>query len=208
MFCRTLFSHPAMLLAVSLGPLLVLLAASFCLWGSGEATYAFWRHWAYVHPAITRVVHLITNWGNPLAYIVYGLILFTAVRHKRRGDLWLVIWYIAAQLCIALCLTHLLKNAFGMPRPFTGEHVPHPWAFKAMYQSFPSGHTTEIVGAVLPLALWRKRFGDAAVCGLWLTLVAYSRVYLGRHYLMDIWGGLALGCLSAFLILHFARKHA
>jgi Membrane-associated phospholipid phosphatase len=194
------------LLAVTLGPLIVLLVTSHAVWGSGEATYTFWKYWSRAHPLVTRAANVITDWGNPLAYLVYGVIALQAVCRKRRGDLRLVLCYTAVQLCIALVLTHVLKNAFGMPRPFAKESVPQPWAFQSIYQSFPSGHTTEIVGAVLPLALWRGRLRDAVAGCVWVTLVAYSRVYLGRHYLMDIWGGMTLGCLSAFLIFHFARK--
>ena len=194
---------------IALCPLLVLLAISHSVWNSGHDCYLFWREWGNSHPAIfTTLWKSVTNWGNALAYVVYAMILLWAIRKNSRDDLRLVLCYIAVQLVVTLLLTHVLKNLFGMPRPYTGEHLPQPWSFQAAYQSFPSGHTSEIVGAFLPLAVWRNRVGDAVLCGLWIAMVAYSRVYLGRHYLMDIWGGMAVGSLAALCILYFARKRS
>ncbi len=194
------------LFLIALGPLILVLLISQVLWGNGETCYAFWREWGYRHPDVSGIVWRITDWGNPLAYGLYAVILLRAVRNENRDDLRLVLCYVGVQIIVTLLLTHLLKNLFGIPRPYTGERVPQPWTFQTIYQSFPSGHTAEIVGGVLPLAAWRRRFGDAALCGLWLMLVAYSRVYLGRHYLLDIWGGMAVGSLAALCILYFARK--
>ena len=197
------------LILIALGPLLALLALSYLVWGSGQACYLFWREWGNSHPtAITTIWKAVTNWGNALAYVIYAMILLQAVRKNSRDDLRLVLCYTGVQLVVTLALTHLLKNFFGMPRPYTGDILPQPWSFQAAYQSFPSGHTSEIVGAFLPLAVWRNRVGDAVLCGLWIAMVAYSRVYLGRHYLMDIWGGMAVGSLAALCILYFARKRS
>jgi membrane-associated phospholipid phosphatase len=189
-----------------LGPIVLLLALSHAIWGGGQACYLFWESWNVLHPAVTLCARLATDWGNPLAYAIYGLILIRAMHRKNRDDLRFVLCYIIVQLVIALVLTNVLKNAFGLPRPYVDATEARPWSFKSMYQSFPSGHTAEIVGAVLPLALRWPRPAQAVLCGLWIAAVGYSRVYLGRHYLMDIWGGIAIGGLAALSILYLAGK--
>ena len=190
-----------------LAPILLLLALSHAIWGSGQACYLFWTNLSELNPVLTFCVQLVTDWGNPLIYAIYAAILVRAARQKNRDDLRFVLCYIIVQLAIALVLANVLKNAFGLPRPYVEATEAKPWSFRSMYQSFPSGHTAEIVGAVLPLALRRPHPATAALCGLWIAVVGYSRIYLGRHYLMDIWGGIAIGLLASLCILHLARKN-
>lgn len=190
----------------ALSPLVAVLLISHVIWDSGEDCYTFWREWKFRHQEITTLMRFITNWGNSLAYVLYGWIFYRAIRQNRQDNLRFVLYYIAIQLIFALLITHFLKNFFGMPRPFAIIKDAQPWAFDVMSQSFPSGHTAEIVGAFLPLAVWRRRWRDAALCGLWIALVAYSRIYLGWHYLMDIWGGMVVGSLAALCILYLAGQ--
>jgi undecaprenyl-diphosphatase len=189
-----------------LAPLLLLLGLSQAIWGDGRQCYQFWQEWSVSHQIVTRAARVVTGWGNALAYAIYGIILWRAILRRQQDEVCFVFRYILVQLVIALVLTHALKNAFGMPRPSAGEIASRPWSFNSLYQSFPSGHTVEIVGAALPLALRSSRMIIPALCGLWIASVAYSRVYLGRHFLMDIWGGLVLGTFAALLIHTFSRQ--
>jgi undecaprenyl-diphosphatase len=85
------------------------------------------------------------------------------------------------------------KGAVGRLRP---EFVPHPSA-----DSFPSGHTlaAAILGAglvVVYLPVCRRAWQRAALFAggvAWPLLIGLSRIYLGRHYLTDVLGGLLLG---------------
>ena len=74
--------------------------------------------------------------------------------------------------------------------------------------SFPSGHavaSTVFYGALCVLVLQRVRspaWRVAALAGAvaMVLLVAFSRVYLGAHYLSDVLAGIAVGaaCVAAF----------
>ncbi len=111
-------------------------------------------------------------------------------------------------------LNALLKLAFHRPRP--------ELAFVHLdTYSFPSGHAAGSAAiytlvAVLLGRLLRRRGRTLLGLGtLALVLVvAFSRLYLGAHYLSDVLAGLALGlawaagCLLAFELLRLRGRYS
>ncbi|MFN7171613.1 MAG: phosphatase PAP2 family protein [Fimbriimonadaceae bacterium] len=69
--------------------------------------------------------------------------------------------------------------------------------------SFPSGHaTTAMAVAFMAIFLtWgtRKAYLGWIVMG-WAAIVAYSRIYVGVHYPLDIVGGICLGFICAVIV--------
>jgi undecaprenyl-diphosphatase len=65
--------------------------------------------------------------------------------------------------------------------------------------SFPSGHTASTFAA----AITASRMWPAARIALWIVavLIAYSRIYLGHHYPLDIVGGAIVGVAAAYWVL-------
>ncbi|MBI5457298.1 phosphatase PAP2 family protein [Candidatus Kaiserbacteria bacterium] len=80
--------------------------------------------------------------------------------------------------------------------------------------SFPSGHATLAAAfyGFLMFLLWRMMpagyLRTAAILALTLLigLIAFSRLYLGVHYLSDVLGGLLLGAAFAYLGTALVRK--
>lgn len=102
---------------------------------------------------------------------------------------------------LAFLLDTAIKAVVRHPRP-TEAMIALPPDF-----SFPSGHTVAASALYLTLALLaagvERRAGPRRLLiasGLVVSLlVAWSRVYLGVHYLSDVVGGLLLGTAGAIV---------
>ncbi len=101
---------------------------------------------------------------------------------------------------LSILLTLSLNQVIGLfyqhPRPFMA-HEGHTLISHIADSSFPSDHLSVIWSAAVFLCLNRstRRWGI-----LWLLLgipVAWSRIYLGVHYPMDMVGALAVSLLVA-----------
>lgn len=147
----------------------------------------------------TELVSFITNYATFGLHGVYLILLIYACITNDAELQRFIIRYAFVQLCFTLCMSLLLKNGLGMPRPGK-EWPPLPWSGKSSYHSFPSGHTTEIVAAALPLAFMFRKLWLYVALALLIALVAFSRLWLGWHHPVDLLGGIVLGSCSAWLI--------
>jgi len=83
-----------------------------------------------------------------------------------------------------------IKLAVGRERPVDHPLVPEPTS-----GSFPSGHAATSFACAATLAMFLPR--RAPVLYVLAALIAYSRVYVGVHYPLDVLAGAALGLLVA-----------
>ncbi len=102
-------------------------------------------------------------------------------------------------------MTNLLKRLIGRGRPtefeasgaFSFQNVFNDWTF----QSFPSGHSATAIAMAFTIGfLWPALFPLLCVVGL---VVAVSRVPVGMHYPTDVFAGIIVGMLGAYLVRNF-----
>lgn len=99
-----------------------------------------------------------------------------------------------------------LKLLGGRDRPFIADPEQDPLVGTSLDLSFPSGHAaTSFAGATL-LAWYAPRL-TVPLYAL-AALVAWSRVYVGVHYPLDIVGGAILGAAVAIILLFLVRRRA
>jgi undecaprenyl-diphosphatase len=84
-------------------------------------------------------------------------------------------------------ISDVIKLAVDRPRPHDHPLVPEPTT-----HSFPSGHATTSFACAATLARFVPRHG-VPVLDVLAAAIAYSRVYVGVHYPLDVLGGAALG---------------
>ena len=140
---------------------------------------------AALDPVFRWLTYLGTDGALWLA-LAAGLTLVT----RRRGPLlWVAVADAAAQL-----VTRALQALLGRARPHVDRIVSEPHS-----HSFPSGHTSSSVACALVLASFAPRLRAGLI--VLAAAIAYSRLYVGVHYPLDVLGGAVLGALLAWATL-------
>ncbi len=94
-----------------------------------------------------------------------------------------------------------MGHLFPHDRPFV-ENIGYNFLHHAADDSFPSDHGTVIFTFALAFLCWHRLWSGSLLMVL-AVVIAWSRVYLGVHWPLDMLGGLLagmIGCLSAQII--------
>jgi membrane-associated phospholipid phosphatase len=166
---------------IGAGEPLTLLDARIVLW--------FHRHARQPVTEIMLAVSLLNGYvGIPVLSALFAIVLA-----RRREWQWMAFTLIAVGG--GMVLNVLAKLAFARQRPSFGDPLVMLSTF-----SFPSGHTVAstlfygtIAAFLTPRVRWAVRPWLWIGALLMVTLVAFSRVYLGAHYLTDVVAGFAEG---------------
>ncbi|MGC8802879.1 MAG: phosphatase PAP2 family protein, partial [Bacteroidales bacterium] len=105
----------------------------------------------------------------------------------------------------------LLKHIFDLPRPvkyfekMADLHLVEGVKLLTSH-SFPSGHAASAFALCLSLAIILKKCGWQVLMFLLALVIAYSRVYLSQHFMVDIWVGSAIGILVGAFYWYYESK--
>lgn len=142
-------------------------------------------------PVLTALMSGVTYLGHEMVFLVITMILAWCV-DKKYGYRFLAIFMVGS------LLQQALKAAFMIPRPWildpSFEAVANAIPAASGY-SFPSGHTLTACITLGGLAMFLKKKWAYLIAGLLTLIVAFSRMYLGVHTLLDVVVGLLLGVL-------------
>lgn len=186
-------------LVLALFPISAALAAACALIGSGSEVTAWFSAYRAENPELTRIMRILTDWGNPVFYPVYAFMLWKGWKSGDRALVRFALCFVTVQVAVSFGIVRVCKILLGNPRPGVEGIFEMP-SFSSSFNSLPSGHSAEITGAAVPLALAVRSRLSALGLGIFLAAVAFSRVYLGRHHLGDVFFGVLLGTWAACLI--------
>ncbi len=142
-------------------------------------------------------------WTPLFLFLLY--LIFKKLGTKQ--TLYLVL-FIAILLVFTDQITNLFKNGFQRLRPCNNPEIN---SFIRIVQSrksfsFFSGHAANTMAVATFLYLiFKKDFKYFWLLFLWPLIFAYSRIYLGLHYPLDIISGYFFGALLGFLMFKFYR---
>lgn len=152
---------------------------------------------------LTNIFTWITLLGKSQVILVFIFISVTVLW------LWQKKYYILP-LFIAVtgseAFTYLGKLAFHRPRPEMAVYAEHSF-------SFPSGHATIAVafyGFVGYLFMrfaqnWNRKVNIFFTTILIIIAIGFSRVYLGVHYISDVWSGYLVGAIWLIIAISFSE---
>ena len=170
-----------------------------------DGRIATWLHQHGSGP-LTAFFLAVTNLHSPAAMAAWSLI-FAAFLARLREWYWILT--LAAAVAGGMLVNTFLKASYERLRP----HFDDPLLVLQSF-SFPSGHTAGavlfygVLAAFLVSRLYdaRRRAVIVAAAVLAVALVAFSRMYLGAHYLSD---AVAAACSSiVWLVLCLSGGHA
>jgi undecaprenyl-diphosphatase len=138
-------------------------------------------------------------WRWPLAIAALGAVLLGNRRVKVTVVLAVILLVLSDQIS-----SHLLKPLIGRLRPshvLEGVRLLVPRGGRL---SFPSSHASNV------FAIWKLISVRHAQVGPYFLIialgVAYSRVYVGVHYPLDVVGGAILGVLLALGVFEVSER--
>jgi len=152
-------------------------------------------NWAIQHRdrRVRKVFRVVTYLGSGYVWTLAYLVLFSLGTDKIKA---VIVSVVLAEL-LGLLVIIVLRNLIQRERPSAkaGSLIPLPW----QSNSFPSHHA-------LRVSMLATLFGTAyPACLPFLILgaavVSISRIYLERHYPLDVLAGSFIGFLCAWFIV-------
>ncbi|MBI3962684.1 MAG: phosphatase PAP2 family protein [Deinococcus sp.] len=140
-------------------------------------------------PWLDQVMTMITNLGSEYLYIA-ALALVYWLWDREVG------YHLAVLMVTSFLVNFGVKELVAAPRP-SPELVRIIAPQTAAGYGFPSGHAQSSATFWWYLALVSRRWWLWVGGTLLVLLVAFSRVYLGVHFLDDVVGGVVLGAVLA-----------
>jgi len=162
--------------------------------------------------------YINTQWTNPvLDYIVpflrnqwfwvplyFFLAIYMPLRYRRNGLIWCLFFIVSFAFSDQVS-AHWLKPFFHRVRPCNNPYFSsliHILVPCGSGYSFPSSHAANhfSIGVFSAVTLGRQVKWIWPVALLWATVVAFSQVYVGVHFPLDVSVGAVIGIITGVIM--------
>lgn len=184
--------------------------------------------WQAIHHLDQKVTLEMNSWSSEITDVIWKFfsdipvwipmyVIIVGCLFWRLGWKKGLIMTLAAATTFGFCdqFSNLIKDLVERVRPLNDpymlEHGLNILEGKSSSFSFFSAHSANAFGLATSTLIGfrldkRLRYrGYAAWMYTWATLVALSRVFVGKHYLGDIIAGVAIGALAGYAFACLAR---
>jgi len=142
---------------------------------------------------------------------LYLSVLYIVIKQWKKESIWVILSLV---LCIVISdqiSSGLIKNLVQRLRPSHVEQLKGVIHLVNNYSGgqygFVSSHSANAVGFALLSSLLFKRRTYTISIFTWALLTAYSRIYLGVHYPLDVLGGALVGTLAALFCFWLLKRY-
>ncbi|MES2213677.1 MAG: phosphatase PAP2 family protein [Patescibacteria group bacterium] len=153
---------------------------------------------------VTTYMILLTTFFDFSIYFILLALCIAVLVYFVRGFKYAALFI--CSLLFGACVVYILKIYFGIARPLDS-------ILYAYGDSFPSWHATvSTIFFGMLMYIFDRYFRPHgriifnSLCILCVCGIAFSRLYLGEHWLSDVLAGIALGSLISYIsVLVFRR---
>lgn len=137
------------------------------------------------------------NW-----FLVFFILLALIYRKSNEWKRTASFFFISSIAASAL-LTNIIKRIIERPRPIHNElwqgTIHAIEKYSNSFSFFSSHSATTFTMAIFFLLLFREKKLYGILATIWATLVAYSRIYVAKHYPSDVLIGIFFGTIVGIL---------
>lgn len=141
------------------------------------------------------------------------LFFYVVVNNKKKESVLILLSVVVMFLLCDQLSSSLLKPTVARLRPSRDPYVMDMLSYVREYRGgqfgFPSSHAANSFGFMMLSSLLFRYRPYTIVAAVWASLCAYSRIYLGVHFPLDILCGMVMGVAIGFLcyrLICYLRK--
>ena len=154
------------------------------------------------NPVFDFIFSLITHIGEETIFLAVAILFFWCI-NKREG------YYILITGLVGTLVNQMLKIVCKIPRPWVKDPsftIVESARAEATGYSFPSGHTQNVAGTFGAIGAYGSKKWLRISCITVITLVAFSRMYLGVHTPLDVLTSLGIAAALVFGLYPFFKN--